>query len=115
MGMNYVEFLAATNVNELNPREKIVPRLPPEQNDMYSTVEEHVSLRVTNCAREANRAVEPCRIQSLQYAERKSFSPSPAVRFVQEVENSHAPAVLVAWNDRGTQIDLQAADRIRPL
>jgi hypothetical protein len=88
-----------------------VARPPRKQNDMYSTIAEHVPLNIPDCSRETNRAVEPCRIESLQHAERKSFSASSASRSVQEVENSHA----VAWTDRGNQIDLQSADRTRRL
>lgn len=107
MRMNYVEFLPATDVKELNPRREIVPRRSLEENDIYSILVKQRSRPVADRSREANRTVEPCRIESVQHAERKSFSPSPAVRLVQEVENPHA----VAWIVRGARIDLQAADR----
>ena len=111
MRMNYVEFFPATDTKKLDPGKEIVARFPLEQSDIYSAPAEHLSGHASDRPREANRTVEPRWIESLQHAERKSFSPSPALRLVQEVEHPHA----VAWIVRGTRIDLQAADSIRPL
>jgi hypothetical protein len=108
--MNYVESFPAPKLNELDPRKEVVSRSPFEQDHIDSTAAEHLSRYVSDRARETNRTVEPRRVELLQHAERKSFSPSPALRLVQEVEHPHAasPALIV----RATPIDLQAADRI---
>jgi hypothetical protein len=110
MRMNYGESFPASKLNELDPRKEVVSRSPFEQDDIDPTAAEHLSRYVSDRPREANRTVEPRRIESLQDAERKSFSPSPALRLVQEVEHPHA--VSLARLVRGTPIDLPAADRI---
>jgi hypothetical protein len=108
--MDYVESLPASKLNELDPRKEVVSRSPFEQDDVDSTAPERLSRYVSDRPRETNRTVEPRRIESLQDAQRKSFSPSPALRLVQEVEHPHA--VSLARIVGGTPIDLQAADRI---